>query len=287
MVFRTQLFNRVTIVGVGLIGGSLGLAIRKHNIAREIFGVSRQSFTLGHALKMKAIDKGFHDIKEGVKHADFVILATPVGSIVGLLQHIGPYLKRNCIVTDVGSTKVSIVDAAKKNLPSPSFFVGSHPLTGSEKKGVIYAHDQLFENSTCVMTPTDITNRLARDKVKHFWTKIGAKVRMVSPDEHDQILAYISHLPHLLAFGLMEAVPPEFLGYATQRLKDTTRIASSSPQLWNDICLANAKHILKSLDEVVKNLSLYRKAIVTKDEKELTEHFQKAKTKRDEVDKNG
>jgi len=284
MVFRGQLFRKVAIVGVGLIGGSIGMAIKKHNLAREVVGVSRKNSSLVYALKNKSIDKAFSDIQKAVNNADFVILAAPVGSIVNLLSHIGPLLKRNCIVTDVGSTKTVIVDAAEKQLPSPALFVGSHPLAGSEKKGALYANAELFENSVCVMTPTSTTNRLARDKVKHFWTKIGAKVTVLSPEEHDKVLSYISHLPHLIAYGLIQTIPQEFHNYATQSFKDITRIASSTPQMWNDICMANAKHIIKSMDEFAENISLFRRSIIAKDEKKLTEYFDKAKTKRDKIE---
>jgi len=287
MVFRTQMFRRATIVGVGLIGGSIGMAMKKHNLATEVVGVSRKNSSLVNALKNKAIDKAYNDIKKAVTNSDFVILAAPVGSIITLLPMIGKHVKRNCIITDVGSIKAGIVAEAEQHLPSAQLFVGSHPLAGSEKMGAGFADPTIFENSMCVMTPTKKTNRLARDKVKHFWTKIGAKVTVLSPEEHDKILAYISHLPHLLAYGLMEAIPPEFLQYATQGLKDTTRIAASSPQMWNDICMSNDKNILKSLDEFTSYIAAYRKSIIAKDEKMLVDKFKGAKTKRDGVDSNG
>ena len=284
-MFRAELFRKVTIIGVGLIGGSLGMAIKKNNLAREVVGVSQRNTSLVYALKNKTIDRGFEDVTQAVNNADLVVLATPVNTIVHFLSTIGPHLKRNCIVTDVGSTKCSIVEAAQKFLPNPSFFVGSHPLAGSDKAGAAYANPQLFENSLCIMTPTDQTNRLARDKVKQFWTQVGAKVKMLSAEEHDQILAFISHLPHLAVYTLMETIPDEFLQYAAQGLKDTTRIAASSPKMWSDISLANSKHIVKALDALVKNASSLRKAILSRNEKEIIDQFQKAKDKRDNLSK--
>jgi len=285
MILRTPLFRKVTIVGVGLMGGSLGMAIKKYNIARRVVGTSQHNSSLVYALKNKVIDEAAHDIKSAVANADLVILATPVKVILDLLPTMAKYLHRNCLITDVGSTKVNIVEAASKSLSNPSMFVGSHPLTGSEKTTAAYASAELFEGTTCLMTPTEQTNRLAKEKIKQLWTNVGAQVKFISPKEHDQILAYISHLPHILAYGLMEVIPPEFLEYATQGLRDTTRIAASSPEMWKDVCLTNNKNILKSLDELVKTLSSLRKSVSGRDEQGLLEHFQKAKVKRESISK--
>ncbi len=287
MSLKTPLFHKVTIVGVGLMGGSLGMAIKKHNIVKEVVGISQKDSSLGHALKNNVIDHAATDLKSAVQNADLVILATPVKTIINLLSTIGPHLRRHCIVTDVGSTKASIVEAAQKFLPPHVLFVGSHPLAGSEKRGSAYATADLFEGAMCIMTPIEHTNRLAKEKVKHFWMNIGCTVKMLPPEEHDKIVAYISHLPHLVAYGLMGAIPQEYLEYAAQGFKDTTRVASSSPQMWNDICMVNKKNIVKSLDELVKNLAAYRKAIIGKDESGLMDHFEKAKVKRDSFEKNG
>ncbi len=285
MPLRTPLFRRISIIGVGLIGGSLGLAIKKQNVAREIVGFSHTAASLNYALEHKIIDHAAQDLKTAVHNADLVILATPVKTIINLMPLIASYLSRYCIVTDVGSTKASIVEAAQKNLPSYPMFVGSHPLAGSEKKGPTHASAELFEGAVCIMTPMDQTNRLAKEKVKHFWTNLGSHVKFLAPDQHDKILAYISHLPHAVAYSLVETIPAEYLEFSVQGFKDTTRIASSSPQMWTDICLANPKNIVKSLDEVVKNLSAIRKMILAKDEQGLNDHFQKSKTKRDSIEK--
>ena len=283
MPLRTQLFRKVTIIGVGLIGGSLGMAIKKRRLAREVVGLSQRHATLVTALKTGAIDHGYHDVKKAVTNADIVILATPVSIITGMLSMIGPSLKRNCIVTDVGSTKVPIIEAARRHLPASVFFVGSHPLAGSEKKGVQNASAGLFENTICIMTPAEDTNRIATERVKRLWTKLGANTKFISPEEHDKILAYISHLPHILAYALMETIPPDYLGYAAQGLKDTTRIAASSPQLWNDICMGNSKNMINVIDETVKTLSSLRKCIAANDDKNLMDHFKIAKSKRDQL----
>lgn len=285
-ILKPTMFRRVAIVGVGLMGGSLAMAIKKYQLAREVVGIANRQETLDKALQLKAIDEGFTDIAKGIVNADLVVLAAPVGSIVKILSSINPHLRRGCLMTDLGSAKSDIVEKAESTLSVPGFFVGSHPLAGSEKNGVDYASAELFENARCIMTPTAKTNQVAKEKIKHLWTKIGAKVEFLSPEEHDKILAYVSHLPHLLAYGLMETIPQEFLGYALQGLKDSTRIAASSPQMWNDVCMANSRNVLNALDELVKHLCAIRKAVINHDEKNLVHHFAKAKEKRDGLNLN-
>ncbi|MBU0467728.1 MAG: prephenate dehydrogenase [Candidatus Omnitrophica bacterium] len=283
MIIKNTPFKRVTIIGVGLMGGSLGLALKKRGLAREIVGLAYRQSSLVQAIKNKAIDVAFTDPKKAVRNSDIVILAAPVDSIIKILPTIAPHIKRGCIVTDVGSTKSEIVETGEKVLPVPGFFVGAHPLVGSEKKGADYSSADLFEGGTCIMTPTEKTNQIAKEKVKYLWTKVGSKVCIVTPEKHDEILAYVSHLPHLLAYGLIDVIPQEFLEYGSTGLKDTTRIASSSPQIWNDICMANAKNVIKSLDETIKRLGEIRNSILTDDEKSLLNLFTKAKEKRDNL----
>lgn len=277
-------FRRAVIVGVGLMGGSLGLAMKKYGLAREIVGVSPKQASLDLALKYGAIDTGTTSLMEALHHADLVVLATPVETILNIIPSLEEALKRHCIVTDLGSSKMEIVSMAEKRLSNPDFFVGSHPLAGSEKRGVEFASADLFQNAICIMTPTDKTNRVAKEKIKHLWTKIGANVKFLTPQEHDEILAYVSHLPHLLSFSLMETVPPKCLEFITPSLRDTTRIAASSPQMWNDIFLSNSKSVLKALDETVKQLAILRKAISIRDSKTLIQQFTQAKEKRNLID---
>ena len=281
MFIRTHMFSRVTIVGVGLMGGSLGLAIKKNNLAREVVGLSHKHSSLTAAVKANAIDVALTEPAKALQDAELVILATPVHTIISLLPTIAKYVRRGAFITDVGSTKAEIIDAVQKYLPAPTFYVGSHPLAGSEKKGAEFARADLFENSTCIMTPIDSTNQVAKEKVRLLWTKIGATVKFMTPEEHDEVLAYVSHLPHVLAYSLMDTIIPKSMEFSAQGLKDTTRIASSSPQMWNDICLSNSQKLIKALDELVKNLSLVRKSIATRDQKTLTEMFTRAKEKRD------
>lgn len=275
------LFKKVVIIGVGLMGGSLGMAIRKHRLAQEVVGICRHHSSSAEALKNGAVDRTSQDIKNSVAEADCVVLAAPAKAIISLLPVIGTSVRRGCLITDVGSTKETIVETASKHVPPHAFFVGSHPLAGSEKKGVVFSSSELFHHATCILTPTDKTNRAAVEKLRELWTKVGAVVKFLTPGEHDKILACVSHLPHLLAYGLIDAIPSEVLPWASGGLKDTTRIAASDPQIWNDICMTNSKHILQSLDDLVKILSVYRKLIVAKDEQNLIEALRKSKNKRD------
>ena len=285
MFQRKQLFRRVAIVGVGFMGASLGLAMKKKGLVKEVVGIGRHETSLRAATDVGAIDESTMDLKKGINGADLIILATPVNGILDVLEILGKEFRRNVIVTDIGSTKSLIVDRAEKVLHHSVLFVGSHPLVGSEKKGPAHANAALYEGGVCVMTPTDKTNRLAKEKIKQFWSQLGCNVKMMGPQEHDESLAFISHLPHLTAFAIMKALPDNCAELATQGLKDSTRIAASDPELWKDIALTNHKHVLKSLDETVKVLAAMRKAIVTRDHEGLTEIFKQAKVKRERLDK--
>lgn len=279
-MMRTHIFRRVAIIGVGFMGGSLGMALKKQGLAQEVVGIAQRQETLDQAIKAQAIDLGFTDVQQGVASAELVVLATPVQAIMESFSLINPHIRRGCLVTDMGSVKAEIVEKAE-SLLSAGLFVGSHPLVGSEKKGVEHANPDLFQNTRCIMTPTAKTNPVAKEKIKFLWTKLGAQVEFLSPDDHDKIFAQVSHLPHLLAYALMESIPQESLGHALQGLKDSTRIAASPPQVWNDICLTNSKNILNALDGIVKQLAFLRKAISQRDQKNLIQYFTRAKEKRD------
>ena len=286
MFIRKQLFRRVAIVGAGLMGASLGLAIKKKGLAKDIVGIGHRETSLREATDVGAITESTMDLRKGINGADLIVLATPVSGILETLDVFGKDFRRGgVIITDVGSTKTAIVDRAEKVLHHSLLFVGSHPLVGSEKKGPTYASDKLYEGAVCIMTPTDKTNRLAKDKIKHFWGQIGCQVKMMTPHEHDEAMAYVSHLPHLLAFALMKGIPDQFLEHAAQGLKDTTRIAASDPNVWRDIVLSNPRNILKSIDETVRAVAAMRKAIVGKDREALAEMFRQAKVKRERVEK--
>ncbi len=281
MLLKSHFLKRVTIIGVGFMGGSLGLALKKHSLAQEVVGVSSKQSNLMEAIKVGAIDIAETEVERVIPQSECIILATPVESIVKILTKIGPLIRKGTIVTDIGSSKVDIVEVGEKKLQSGGFFIGSHPLVGSEKSGVENATAELFEKAKCIITPTAQTNPAVKEKVKQLWNRIGCDVVSMTPEEHDTIFAYVSHLPHLLSFGLMETVPKEYLTHAVQSLKDTTRIASSSAQMWNDILISNSRNVIKALDECAKNLSHLRQAIIHKDQKTLIDFFTRVKEKRD------
>ena len=283
MILRSYPFKRVVIVGTGLMGGSLGLAIKKNKLAKEIVGLSQRQSSLMEALKVKAIDVAETDIEKAIRPADLVVLATPVDSIVKLLPTIAKYVKRGAVVTDLGSTKVEIVDTAEKVLLESATFIGSHPLVGSEKKGIEHAWPEMYEGAKCIITPSQNSHKGLIKKIRVFWEKLGSHVEETTPQQHDESLAFVSHLPHVLAFSLMETMSEEHLKLTTQSLKDMTRIASSTPQLWKDICITNSRQVVKSLDQFIEQLARIRKLIVQKDEDHLVEYFTKAKEKRDQL----
>lgn len=242
-------FNRITIIGVGLIGGSIGLAIKKRRVAEEVIGVFRRKPTLKKALKRKAVDRAVMSIKDGVKDADLIILATPVSAIPSMAREAVKYAKRNAVITDVGSTKKWIVDKIEGQLACSKrglFFIGSHPMAGSEHAGVGFARADLLNGSPCIVTKTAKTSAAALKKIAGFWKALGAKVSVMSPAAHDKSVSLISHLPHIVAFGLAGAAPIKELKYAAEGFKDTTRVALSDPRLWADIFLSNRKEIVKS-----------------------------------------
>ncbi len=280
---RSTLFDKVTIVGVGLIGGSIGMAIKKHKLAKKVVGLSHRQTSLNKAKEMGAIDEGLVDVAQAIKGADLVILATPVDWIIKMLPVINPHLKRSCMITDVGGTKVEILAAAQNVLSNPSNFIGSHPLAGSEKKGVDFAVADLLQGALCIMTPNKNTNQQTKERIKTLWTKIGCNVKSMTAEEHDEVLAFVSHMPHLVAFSMIESIPDQFLSYAPRGLRDTTRIAGSDPELWKDVCLTNSRYVIKSIDSIVKSLSLIRKSIIDRDDKTLVDHFTKSRAKRESL----
>jgi len=275
-----RLFNKVAIVGTGLIGGSIALAIKKKGLAKEVIGVSRHKKTLLIARRTHAIDKGSQDINI-IKDADLVVLATPVDTILNLAPKVGRLIRRDCIVTDVGSTKREIVSRLTRIFP---FYVGAHPMAGSQNRGMLHADPGIFKNSLCILTPVRNTDKKAQGKVRKLWLSLGAEVICLSPDEHDKILSFVSHLQHIAAFSLMEVVPRQYLQFAAGGFRDTTRIAASESEIWSDIFLSNRKNIIKSIEVLQLGLNKIKSAINKKDKKLLDKILKRAKLRRDSLD---
>ncbi len=269
-------FNKVAVIGTGLIGGSIALAMKKKNLCRQVIGTSRHRKSLLLAKKLKAVDVAATSL-DAVKDADLLILAMPVSAIISLAPKISRIIKKDCLVFDVGSTKASIVARLSKLF---RLFVGVHPLAGSEKRGVKFARADLFLNSLCLLTPVRSTDTQAFFKVKKLWEILGAKTLSISPRRHDQALGFVSHLPHIAAFSLINSIPAGFLKFSTASLKESTRVSASDPRLWADILLDNRKNSLKAIYSMQSNLSRVKSALENNSLNELTRFFQKAKNRR-------
>ncbi len=275
-------FKKVTIVGVGLIGGSMGLAMKRGKLAERIVGVAKHKRSLAKAQRLGAIDKGLLNVKESVKGSDLVILATPIYSIIKIAKTIVKHLEKGCIVIDVGSTKKLIVKELEHILPRDIYFVGTHPLAGSEQRGIDSAQAKLFKHSVWIVTRTRKTNFISLVRIKSLLRTLGASVIVTSPNKHDKIVSQISHLPHILASSLVNSARRQYLSLAATGFKDITRIASSDSHIWKDICLTNGKEIVKAIDGFVFNLSTLKKLIKMGNSKGILRSFRRAKKKRDD-----
>ncbi len=273
-------FNRVVIVGLGLIGGSLGLAIKRRRLAREVVGVSRKEATLRQARRCHAIDRGTRVLAEAVHGSDLVVIATPVAQIVPIAQRVARMAAHGTIITDVGSAKSAIVRALDVTLPPHVHFVGAHPLAGSERRGMAAAATDLFEHSLCVLTPTRRTHRPAVRRVRALWQSLDTRVVLMSPNDHDAAVAAISHVPHVLAFALMQSTPATSLPLASRSFLDATRVAASDPQLWQEIFLMNRRPLLTSLQRVERELRRLRRVLGHGDAPALTRWIRVAQQRR-------
>lgn len=252
----------IAIVGVGLLGGSLGLAAKAADPATRVVGIGRRQSSLEEALDVGAVDAVTLDPAEGVRQADLVILCTPVGRIAKLLAACLPGLPAGAVVTDVGSTKADIVAEAEAAMGDRAGdFVGSHPIAGSEHRGVAWARADLYNQRTCVLTPTDKTRPRTLQRVRRFWQWVGMRTVKLSPADHDRALARVSHLPHAVAASLVAMQDASDLDLAGTGFVDTTRIAGGDPVMWRDIFLSNAPACLEALDDFAAQAAALAKLI--------------------------
>ena len=270
---KKPLFEKVAIVGLGLLGASIGMGIKKRSLAREVCGFFRDEAKIKKAVRRNAVDTGTIHLAPAVKNADLIILCSPTDSIIALLKKLKS-LKCRALITDIGSTKTEIVNAARG-----LNFVGGHPLAGSEKSGIDFAHPGLFEKNPCILT-TDHASVASFRKVEQLWKRLGARTLAMKADKHDRILSFTSHLPHAIAFALITAVPAEMICLSAGGLKDTTRIAASNPDLWSGIFLSNRKDVLRSLSVFEKSLRRLKKAISGKQKNNLLRFLHQAGDKR-------
>jgi prephenate dehydrogenase len=281
-------FRKITIVGVGLLGGSIGLAARKLRLAREIAGYVRRKKTVAECEKAGAMDYAIMDLLAAVSNADLVILCTPLAQMRSLAEQLLPALKRGAIVTDVGSVKAGVVRELESLIArSGAHFIGSHPMAGGEKTGVAAARADLFKNAICVLTPTKKSNAVAVRKLEHFWKSLGSRVLKMPPEQHDLFVSRTSHLPHVVAATLAHLVlgPSQPKGQSqlcATGFRDTTRIASGSPEMWRDIALANRKHVARSVTAFISELQKFESVLKKSQAHGIEKFFEEAKARRDD-----
>jgi prephenate dehydrogenase len=281
-------FRKITIIGVGLLGGSIGLAVKRRKLARQTAGFVRRRASLKDCERAGAVDFATTDLPAAVWDADLVILCTPLAQMRSRVREMLPALKRGAIVTDVGSVKASVVRELESLIQnSGAHFVGSHPMAGAEKTGVGAARADLFTGTVCVVTPTRKTNRAALKKVEQFWKAIGSRVLELKPEIHDALVSRSSHLPHVVAATLAghvlnPASPKPQAALCANGFRDTTRIASGSPEMWRDIALANRKNLAQSLNAFIADLQKFQRLVKKTDAKAITKFFETAKQRRDD-----
>ena len=285
-------FKQVAIIGVGLIGGSLGMILRRKALADQIIGVGRRVENLKTAVALGAIDRYVSDSREGVRGADLVVLATPVDTYERHLHEWAHCLAPGAIVSDVGSVKGTLVERSEAAMPAGVHFVGAHPIAGKEKTGVAAGSDQLFKGARCILTPTKRTDAMALEQVTQLWTETGSIVLTMDPHLHDQILGAVSHLPHVAAFALMNAlselrdqqVPAlDLAGHSGGGLRDTTRIAASSPEMWRDIFLWNRDNVVSYIDRYGRALEELKQLIKAGDAAGIEKAIERAKAEREKM----
>lgn len=280
-------FRKITIVGVGLLGGSVGLAVKRRKLAREVAGFVRRAASLKDCEKAGAVDFATTDLPAAVWNADLVILCTPLSQMRPLVEQMLPALKRGVIVTDVGSAKAGVVRELESLIAgSGGHFIGSHPIAGSEKAGVNAARADLFENAVCVVTPTKKSNTAAVRKVEQFWKAVGLRVLRLTPELHDALVGRSSHLPHLVAAALaghvLNPAHPKLQALlCASGFRDATRVASGSPEMWRDIVLANRKNLRIALDDFVRELQCLQTILRRRQGRKIREFLETAKRRRD------
>ena len=279
------MIKKITIIGVGLIGGSLAKAIKNNNLAEVVFGFGRNLSRLKDAQKSNIIDQYSIDISEALDGASIVVIATPVGTFESILRELKPYITEGMIITDVGSTKTGIAKAAREILVEmASCFVPAHPIAGKEKSGFESSDAELFLNKKVIITPLEINTDKTINSLKKLWEDVGADVDFMSAESHDELLGMTSHLPHMLAFSLVNYLitqNPSASIYAAGGFKDFSRIASGDAVMWRDICLNNRDQIIAHIKSYQETLSALVDAIDNQDKDKLESFFRDAKTTRD------
>ena len=281
--------GHVVIIGVGLIGGSLARALRANDAVSQITGVARSRETLDTALQLGVIDKAETDPVPAMKDADLVIIATPVSTIGSLLELIAPHIPAHCVVTDAGSVKGSVISAARLALAEKiDCFVPGHPIAGTENSGVAASFAELYIDHRVILTPLPENSAEDVHLIQAMWEVCGARVVRMSPEDHDAMLGATSHLPHLLAFSLVDFLSQQerhedIFANTAGGFRDFTRIAASSPVMWRDICMANREELIPLLNSMEQQLAIYRDYLEKSDDEQLEQAFRRAKVARDKL----
>lgn len=279
-------FSSVCIVGMGLLGGSLGMAIRRRRLAARVIGVARRRESLEDALRLGAIDSGTLDLRSAIPNAALVVLCTPVVTIQEQLQQIAPLVSPGAVVTDVGSTKAAIVSAGERLLPGR--FLGGHPMAGSEQAGIAAANAGLFEGAWWALTPGPAAAPV--EPVAELARSLGSRPLVLPPDEHDRIVAATSHLPHVVAAAVAQTVAeamdssPDVPRLAAGSYRDVTRVAASAPELWRDICLTNREPLLAALTSLERHLDDLRAALEREDMDAIACFFERGRAAKERVE---
>jgi len=288
------MFKKVCIIGCGLIGSSIARAIRKQNLSAKIVSSNRSDSVNKKVVKLKIVDDSSANTKKIIEGSDLIIIATPLSSYEDVILEIKDSLKNGSILTDVGSVKENVINLIEKNVPKKVSWISSHPIAGTEESGPEAGFAELFENRWCILTPSKNANDKDIELLKTFWKKIGSKVDIMDAKQHDYILSITSHIPHLIAYNIVNTTlnvqdkkESDIVKYSAGGLRDFTRIAASNPIMWRDVFIQNKKNTSNMIDNFIKNLEDLKQAIENEDGKKLEEIFTKTKKIREEIVKAG
>ena len=284
------MFKRVCIIGCGLIGSSIARGIKKNKIATKVVSSNRSNSTNKKVIRLKIVDEASSDTKKIVKGSDLIIIASPLSSYKNIILKIKSSLKNGAILTDVGSVKKNVISLIEKNIPKNISWISSHPIAGTEDSGPESGFSQLFKNKWCILTPSKQSNNKDIKLLEKFWKKLGSRVDVMDAKQHDYILSITSHMPHLIAYNIVDTTLKikkkknrNIVKYSAGGLRDFTRIAASNPIMWRDIFIQNNENTSKMIDKFIKNLIDLKKAVKSKNEKKLEKIFKNTKKIRKEI----
>ena len=284
------MFKKICIIGCGLIGSSLARAIKKNNLAEKIVSSNRSDAVNKKVIELKIVDDSSSDTKKMTDGSDLVVIATPLSSYEDVISKIKNSLKDGVILTDVGSVKENIINLIEKNIPESISWIPSHPIAGTEESGPEAGFSELFQNRWCILTPSKKAKEKDINLLQTFWEKVGSKVDIMQAKQHDYILSITSHIPHLIAYNIVntslniqDEKESNIVKYSAGGLRDFTRIAASNPIMWRDVFIQNKKNTSKMIDQFIKNLEDLKKAIENEDGKKLEQIFTKTKKIRKDI----